>query len=76
MSVMTDAALAGDPEDTNLVQKVHEAQVRQTYTQMVLGAITNPIGGVVMTVGLWPVIPHGRLLVWFAILISDSYFST
>lgn len=69
MSTMTDAALAGDGPDANLAWKVREAQVRQTYTQMVIGAITNPIGGVVMTVGLWPVIPHGPLLVWFAVLL-------
>jgi hypothetical protein len=53
----------------NIRQKVFTAQVRQTYTQMIVGGITNPIGALVVVVVLWPVIPQGRLLVWFGVVL-------
>ena len=69
MSTATGTIPTDNQSSPEISQKVFAAQVQQTYTQMILGGITNPIGALVVVVVLWPVIPQGSLVLWFATML-------
>lgn len=44
--------------------KVHAAQVGELYRHGIPGVIGALVGAIILTAGLWPSLPHDRLLVW------------
>ena len=69
MNMATDTQPLDNLPSPDVHQRVFAAQVSQTYTQMILGGITNPLAALAVMVVLWPVIPHERLLVWFGAIL-------
>jgi len=59
-------------EDTDIVLKVREAQVRQLYGQTPAGLAGIMLIMVSVCIALWQVIPHWKLLLWSGTLILLS----
>ena len=69
MSVATNTIPVDNQHSPDVSLKVHAAQIHHTYSQMVIGAITNPIAALGVVMVLSSVIPQWRLFIWFGMLV-------
>jgi len=54
-------------EDTEITQKVREAQIRQLYNQTWVGLMGGSVVSISICVALWEAIPQWKLLLWLSI---------
>lgn len=56
-------------EDTEIVLKIHEAQIRQLYRQTWNGLAGSFIVALLDCIALWQVLPHWKLMSWGGLMV-------
>jgi len=66
--------LMNKSHDLNKTQLLHTEQIRQIYKRTPIGIIASLLNSFILIIILWKVVSHSILILWFAAVISTSFF--